>query len=171
MKQSLFAIGTWSVFVLTLFSACTPTSKTLSYEYDYLFINKQGIIQRPLIADLEVGKQKITLNKTYKNVLLSTAKQQIIEEFIRSNNADLIVQPFFSTQSESTTAKSTIQITLTGYPANYRNIRNYEPKDRENLLPVEYLLNHGIYPVRAVSAAEVLPLKKPSVAQLLLGAN
>ena len=164
MKQNTILLLISIVFL----SSCGPTSKMKTYDYDYLYITKQGIIQRPLIADLEVGK-KVTLSHTYKNVTVDNARQNIIEEFIRTYNADLIVQPFFSTSLESTSSKTTVAITLTGYPANYKNIRNYDPKDKDYLLPKEFFLSPVNYPVIS-SASGLVPQQKGKLSKAIAGA-
>lgn len=160
MKQSFLPIGTWSVFVLTLLYSCSPTQKAKTLDYDYLFINKQGIIQRPLVADLEVGAKK-SYSNTFKNVTVTDARQQAIEAFIQQHNADLIVQPLFSVQAADQQTKSTVSITLSGYPANYKNFRPYEPKDKDLLLPREYFLTLHDYPARSVSASQSTTEQKP----------
>jgi len=159
MKQSFLPIGTWSVFVLTLLYSCSPTQKARTFDYDYLYINKQGIIQRPLIADLEVGVKK-TYSNTFKNVTVEDARQQAIEAFIKQHNADLIVQPLFSIQAVDQQTKSSVTISLTGFPANYKNFRPYEPKDKDLLLPREYFLTLHDYPARAVSASQTTTAPK-----------
>lgn len=166
MKQSFLPIGTWSVFVLTLLYSCSPTKKARTYDYDYLYINKQGIVQRPLIVELEVGK-KASITKTYKNVTTDMARQNTIEEFIRANNADVIVQPLFTVNTEDNNTKTTVTVTLAGYPANYKNFRPYEPKDKELLIPKEYLLLPGDYPSRSFSAAQTTDGKKASAGKAI----
>jgi hypothetical protein len=168
MKQSILPIGTWSVFVLTLLVSCSPTKKARTYDYDYLYINKQGIVQRPLIVDLEVGK-KASITKTYKNVTTDMARQNTIEDFIRQNNADVIVQPLFTINTEDNNTKTTVTVTLSGYPANYKNFRPYEAKDKELLIPKEYLLLPGDYPSRSFSAAQTTETKKGTGGKVLAG--
>ncbi len=158
----------WLPFLIVPFTAavlasCGTTSKTSTYDYDYLYIKKQGIIQRPLMADIEVMKEKKSLTRTYKNVTVNMAKEMLIADFIRENNADLIVQPLFSTKTENTTAKTNVEVSLSGYPANYRNIRNYEPKDSSLLLPMDHLFLPSA-PSRLFSTAEYAPAKKKPAA-------
>ena len=77
------------------------------------------------------------------------ARQNTIEEFIRQNNADVIVQPLFTINTEDNNTKTTVTVTLSGYAANYRIFRPYEAKDKELLIPKEYLLLPGDYPSRS----------------------
>ena len=110
-------------------SSCKTVSKSHTADYDYMFISKQGILQKPMITDLEVAKQKVTVTKTYENISLSEAKQNVMGEFIKQNSCDLIVQPYFTSSAVTANEKTTITINVTGYPASYKNIRNFEAKD------------------------------------------
>ena len=162
--NTLFKTG-MAVTIGLFFSSCSTTSKTSTYDYDYMFIKKQGIIQRPLMADIEVMKDKKSLTRTYKNVTVNIAKEMLIADFIRENNADLIIQPLFSTKMENTTARTNVEVSLSGYPASYRNIRNYEPKDSSLLLPMDHLMLPSA-PSRLFSTAEYFPAKKKSNSNL-----
>lgn len=156
--------------LLALSSCTTVANRQKTFDYDYLFITKQGIIQRPLLADLDVAKQRQVITRSYKNTTVSTARQNIVEEFIRQFQCDLIVQPYFSTQSESVSGKTNVDVTLNAYPAHYRNLRNYEPKDRELLLPDGYKYNPNDYPKIQVSQSQaVLGGSKKKILQQLTG--
>ena len=128
------------IFVCALaFTSCS-TSRSTTYDYDYLMITKQGVIQRPLMADLEVRKDKIAVTKTFSNTTLDMAKQNIVKEFIKSASCDLVVQPSWDTEANAGIGKTTIEITLSGFPASYKNFRNYEPKDSSLLIGRNYVL-------------------------------
>lgn len=152
-------------FIVLLTSSCT-TTKSRTFDYDYLFINKQGIIQRPLITDLDVVKQKVKITKTYNNLTLSEAKETIMGEFMQENNCDLIVQPYFSSSTVGTNQRTSLTITLTGFPASYKNIRQYEPKDSAYLLPRAYINNELNRPW--TGGGELVPQKKKSPAGIVL---
>lgn len=160
MKRNLVTVAVSAVVLSLLFSACT-TSRSHYYDYDHLFIKKQGVIQRPVMADIEVMKDKRTITRTYKYVTVTMAKEMILVDFVKEFNADLIVQPMFATKTESTNNRTTVEITLMGFPAVYKNFRNYEPKDAELLLPIDHLLLPSA-PSRLFSTAEYLPTKKKS---------
>ncbi|RYY87545.1 MAG: hypothetical protein EOO15_11560 [Chitinophagaceae bacterium] len=150
------------------FASCKSVQKSHTADYDYLFITKQGIIQKPLVADLDVAKQKSTLTKTYDDVTLSQAKENIMADFIKENNCDLIVQPYFSSSSTSSVGSSKITITVNGYPASYRNIRQFERKDTMYFLPSNYLFHSSAKaPITAQEVAA--PAKKKSKAGLIVG--
>jgi hypothetical protein len=141
LSLNLFFFGT---LLTAAFSSCSLTQKTTSTDYDYIKITKQGIIQKPLIADLDVSKDKKSLTKTYQNTTLGNAKEVIMGDFIKEFNCDLIVNPFFTSTTTSKTEKISITLTVTGYPASYKNIRNFEAKDTLNFVPKNVtLLNSG----------------------------
>ncbi|RYZ21434.1 MAG: hypothetical protein EOO16_12960 [Chitinophagaceae bacterium] len=135
-KQILHGLS--ALMVSAIAFSCTTTQKTTTADYDYLYVTKQGIIQKPLIADLEVGKQKSTVSRTYKDMTLNGAKETVMGEFIKENNCDLVVQPYFTSSSSTSMGGSTITVTVTGYPASYKNIRQFERKDTQYFLPPTY---------------------------------
>lgn len=149
------------------FASCSTLSKSKSVDYDYMYISKQGIIQRPLVTDLEVAKEKQKLNRTYSNITVSQAKENIMGEFIQQFGCDLIVQPYFTTSTEGTTVKTTVAVSVQGYPASYKNIRMYEPKDSANFQIRAYVNNEVNKPITNDSS-EIIP-KKKSVLGTVLG--
>jgi len=152
-------------FILFAFSSCT-TTKTSTADYDYLFITKQGIIQKPLIADLEVSQTKSVLTRSYQNISISTGKENVMGEFITQFRCDLIVQPYFITSSTTSSGNTTIMVTVSGYAASYKNIRQFERKDTAQLLPLNYLHNGPARPLS--TSAEITPtVKKNSGVKLL----
>lgn len=167
--RTLLSVLAWGT-ILSFLSCTTVANRQKTFDYDYLFITKQGIIQRPLLADLEVAKQRQVITRSYKNATVSTARQNIVEEFVRQFQCDLIVQPYFSTQSETVNGKTNVDVTLNAYPAHYRNLRNYEPKDKELLLPEGYKYNPNDYPKIQVSQSQsVMDGSKKKMLQQLTG--
>lgn len=137
MKYLIISI---CVFTSALVFTSCSTTKSTSYDYDYLMITKQGVIQRPLMADLDVRQEKITVSKTFRNTTLAVAKQNIVKDFIKTASCDLVVQPSWDTEADAGMGKSNIDISLTGFPASYKNFRNYEPKDSSLLISRNFVL-------------------------------
>lgn len=156
MKKTFFSA---TVLFATMFAitSCKTVIKSHTADYDLMYISKQGILQKPLITDLEVGKQRVTLSQSYNNVSLIEAKENVMGDFIKQQSCDLIVQPYFSSSSISTDTKTTITITLTGYPASYKNIRNFESKDTSLFFP------RGFHP-GASNNSTLDKLVKPDIA-------
>jgi hypothetical protein len=119
-KLILFALST------LLMSSCgvfkTYTVKT----YD---IYGSGVIQKPVIVDLEVSDFKVTGKATAVGKSLDEVKKLAVYDAIKTANADVLVEPQFitETQSGSTTA------TVTGYPALYKNFRPITLEDVDML--------------------------------------
>lgn len=165
MIQSVLTL----VIIAVSVSSCA-TVKTKSVDYDYMYINKQGIIQRPLVTDLEVAKEKKSLARTYDNVTVAQAKENIMGEFIKEFTCDLVVQPYFTTTSEGTAVKTTVNVTVNGYPASYRNIRMYEPKDSANFKIRAFVNNYENKPITNESTEEPLKKKKKNIGWIVAGA-
>ena len=119
---------------IIVFASCKPVYKSQTADVDYLYFTKRGITQKPLITDLDVAKQKVTISKTYENLSLNDAKDAAMGDFIQDTKCDLIVQPYFLTTTTLSGNKTTINVTLLGYPANFKNIRNFELRDTTLLL-------------------------------------
>ncbi len=146
--------------VIILFTSCKTVIKSHTADYDYMYISKTGIKQRPLVTDLEVGKVKLSLTKTYLNVSLSEAKENVLGDFVQQNGCDLVVQPFFETNTIAENDKRSVTITLMAYPAFYKNIRNFELKDTSAFILHSYTNVQNV-PVIAPILAEP---KAPSTA-------
>lgn len=168
MKKLIKSVLTL-VVTASVVTSCSTLNKSKSVDYDYMYINKQGIIQRPLVTDLEVAKEKQKLSRTYRNITVAQAKENIMGEFIQQFGCDLIVQPYFVTTSEGATViKSNVEVTVNGYPASYRNIRMYEPKDSANFKIRAYVNNYENRPITNEST-EVEPKRKKNIGWSILG--
>ena len=84
-------------------TSCKSLQKSNSAQSDteYTFVSKKGIYQKPLISDLEVGFQRLSIKKTYTNISIKEAKENAMGDFIKQQKCDLIVQPFSSCTSET----------------------------------------------------------------------
>jgi hypothetical protein len=162
-KLTAFAMALVA-FVVTL-SSCSTVNKSKTFTYDYMYITKQGIIQRPLITDLEVAKEKQRITKTYTNVTVQEAKENAMGDFIQQFNCDLIVQPYYVTETEASTTRSTVTVNMTGYPANYKNIRMFELKDTASFKIRTYVNNDENAPL--MSQPPMVEKKKSSAGKVL----
>ena len=131
-----------------LFSCSTPMEttevssreiKSTRIDYKELKITKDGIFQKPLVADLEVAKQRTFFSRTYENMNADEAKDNVNGEFSIEKNCDIVVQPLYETNTTITDQKTTTTVTISGYPAYYKNIRTFEPKDTQAFLIHNYL--------------------------------
>ena len=116
------------------------TPKATSYSYsEYQTISpSQSVYTVPVIADLDVAKERITyaerINKNITTLtdaeveaLASREKEVVIANAAKANNADVIVAP---TVNIATDANKNLVIIVNGYPATYKNFRNATEQDK-----------------------------------------
>lgn len=91
-----------------------------------------------LVADLEVGTKKVVGEYQYKmkkRLFLPTKIQELIDDAIYNAlipaNADVLVGATTQVVQESRPLKTIFTVTVTGYPAYYRNFRHEYVKDLE----------------------------------------
>jgi hypothetical protein len=154
--------------VLTIFIIAISMSSCASYKmktYDYIYINKQGVIQKPVVAELEVNNQKVHFSQTYTNMSIEEAKEHAMVEIIKSNNADLLVHPMYSIDASqrmlfSANKWALTKIELSGYPAVYKNMRTYQAKDAESFQVNAQINNEANKPIESVNERKPNTLKK-----------
>ena len=159
---------TFSVAII-MFSSCSITQKTTSSDFDFIKITKQGIIQKPLVADLDVSKEKKSLTRTYASASVEWSKNQIMGEYLQEYKCDLIVHPIFSSNTTTRNERTSQTITVNGYPAMYKNIRNFELKDTSNFIPKSVtLLNTNESYSKSVQSVENIQKKGKGVVTLVV---
>lgn len=86
-----------------------------------------GVIQMPLVADLNVRATKVSHTKTFTKSSSSSqnARTDVVRELLMRENADVLIEPTF----ESSTTGMKTEITVYGFPATYTNFRSIEEKD------------------------------------------
>ena len=105
----------------------TATSKTME-------IYGAGVIQQPVVAELEVKETKV--NGTFTGSSSSTyeaMKKEAVNVAMKQSKADVLVEPKFETESINGKTK----VTVYGFPGYYTKFRPMQPGD-------ELLLNSGI---------------------------
>jgi len=133
----------------------THTSKTLD-------IYGPGVIQLPTVADLIVLENKVTgIATEHADQPFETVKNLAIVEALKTSNADVLVEPVV----ESETKNGMIKVTVTGFPATYKNFRSMKAED----VP---LVNAGVLHTPQVVAPTSVQRKKSgagTVVGVLLG--
>jgi DNA/RNA endonuclease YhcR with UshA esterase domain len=89
-----------------------------------------GVIQKPVLADMEVKEEKTsaTINARGKRIN-DDLKNKAVAEAVKKSNADVLVEPRF----ESTIKGRKITLTVTGYPATYKNFHTIKQEEVELL--------------------------------------
>ena len=134
------------ILLIAIFmTSCMQPSYLTYYKYDEStarYMNPAmlpGYIT-PTIADLNVSKTKISETATYENTLTSKdmnsdknsptieyLKNHTISQAVKKHNADVIVAPIFDIKTSDN--YETIEVTVSGYPANFVNFRNVKASD------------------------------------------
>lgn len=110
-------------FAVTSLISCSTVQSGTSKTMD---IVGTGVIHKPVIADLNVSQEKVSRTMTFTNLQsLETAKNSVVRELLKEQNADVLVEPTF----DSTTKNGTTELTVYGWTATYKNFRQVEEKD------------------------------------------
>lgn len=133
MKKIIFSIG-----IAFLFASCSVYKTTTTKTMD---VSGGGIIQTPVIVDLDVKPNKVSGTATgKKEVPIENVRQSAIADAVKSANADVLVEPRF----ETTITSSNKTIVVSGYPANYKNFRQMTNADT-TLIQVSSLYKASVY--------------------------
>ena len=116
--KKLILLSTSLLLTVSCTTLKTGTSKTMD-------IVGPGVIQMPVVADLNVRPNKVSLTKTFSKSQSATANTDVVRELLKRENADVLVEPTF----ESTTSGMKTEVTVYGFPATYVNFRPIEEKD------------------------------------------
>lgn len=152
-----------SAVVFGLSSCASYRSKS----YDYIYINKQGVIQKPVVAELTVKPDKVQLSQTYHNMTVNEAKESAMVDLIKANNCDLLVHPMFAIEASSkvlfSEKWSSVRIELSGYPATYKNMKTFEASDSTSFMVNAQINNDANKPMESVKE------HKPKTGKIIWG--
>ena len=129
-----WAVGIFSILI----TSCSKSSFPAQAQDKNIYASSMGIYQLPQIADLDIGQQRVKLTLNYNRITLEDAKKLAKADFIKNQNCDLIVEPLLVISNYQNKGRSSRMVTISGYPASYKNIRNVELGDSI------YFKNHRI---------------------------
>jgi len=111
------------ILVVFSFASCKTVKMGSSKSLDVL---GAGVIQLPVVAELDVSSKKASFTQTFSNSSSSTdTKNEVIRSLLKQYNADVLIEPIF----ESITQGTKTTLTVSGYPATYKNMRTIEQRD------------------------------------------
>ena len=143
MKRLFIIIAATAIVASCAIQPMTPPTTVATITYDYqessvrILEPEQSMLLSPVMADLEVSDQKIT--HTEKNAFadikvtpdvirnISEFKKIALSRAAKAHNADVLV----GTIIDVVTKNQRLEITVSGYPAYYRNFRNATVADTE----------------------------------------
>ena len=108
------------LFIALVGAVLTSCSVTKTSTAKSLDITGAGVMHLPVVADLDVSDVKkshtITLSKVEN---MAAARNTAISELLEKESGDVLVEPKFITETRG----SKTELTVTGWPAKYRNFR------------------------------------------------
>ena len=153
----IFGMGVFMSFGLV---SCSPSIFRQDVSTNKFI--QSNIANFPLVSDLQVGAKKAMPMRLYTKITLDEAKENILYDFMKEHNCDVVVEPMFSTEIITRgigETKVDVKIEMTGFVGNYANIRNFEPKDS-----TRFLLGQSLGNTQDVSSGNVAggaqPVKK-----------
>ena len=134
----------------TLFVSCSTTKKTTS-TIRSMDINGPGVIQIPVVVDLEVINTKVNGSYTMstQDAQVDYLKSKAIAIALQSTKADVLIEPTY----EIIEGNGIITVTVTGFPGTYKNFRTISKDD----IP---LLQIGSTKVATVTEETILKKKR-----------
>ncbi len=134
------------MFVLGLgviMASCSTTSTVYRYDENtarYTDPAIQATYVSPTMADLEISSTKVIENVTYDNTLtaydirnyenspaIAYMKSLAVSKVVQKYNADVMVAPIFDIKTSDDFM--TITVTVSGYPATFKNFRKMTETD------------------------------------------
>lgn len=110
-----------------------------------------GVMHTPVMADLIVKEEKVEATTESGGKTMDELKQEALQSAITKSNADVLVEPRYSTETKN----GRTSVTVKGFPANYKNFRSATPSDTA-LLKIGFLQkaeNASPNPIRKKSSA------------------
>ncbi len=112
-------IVSFNVSSCSSLKSTTNTAKTLN-------VYGAGVIQKPVIVELDVKQTKVTGTASGKlGSSVDAIKAEAVSVAIKSAGADVLVEPTYTIVSN----KGISTVTVTGFPATYRNFRDIKAED------------------------------------------
>lgn len=143
------------IIAMLLLASCATTKETTVKTME---IYGPGVIQNPVIADLDVREQKVTGTATGRKSAANTVKKLALANALETSHADVLVAPVYElvTKGGRTTA------TVTGFPATYSNFRHATPGD-SSLVTAGYMQHAN------TAMADDAPVKKKGLGAIIGG--
>ncbi len=119
MKISIAILSVIILASCSSIKSTTNTSKTLS-------IYGSGVIQKPVIVELDVQQATVTATSRGKlGTSVETLKAEAVSSAVKNANADVMVEPTYTIVNE----RGITTVTVKGFPATYKNFRDIKTED------------------------------------------
>ena len=137
-------------------TSCTTVSHTAHTE------DVETQVYNLTVADMDVSKDKVSKTTSWNWTPLSTVsveaqKEKATAELLQEKKADVLVEPQYIVKRRGLFRGG--EVTVTGYPATYRNFRTMTKDDAEAIATVDGKLALA-YPMIKTSGWKPVPVKK-----------
>lgn len=133
MKKMYLIFGMGVFMSFGLVSCGSVSSSTFKKDVSTRKFTESVIANFSLVSDLQIGAKKVMPVRLYTKTTLDAAKENILYDFMKEHNCDVVIEPMFSAETivrgSGMGMELDIKIEMTGFIGNYANIRNFEPKD------------------------------------------
>jgi cobalamin biosynthesis Mg chelatase CobN len=144
-----------AVIAIICLSSCATTQMSTARYREV----KGTVVHMPVTADLDVRPERVTATVTARSSnTLQSVKTMAINEALKASKADLLIEPSYETST--TAGKHTV--TVTGYPAFYKNFRTLTEAE----VPA---MEAGRLYVSEAKRTEELPQKKKGAGAIIAG--
>jgi hypothetical protein len=134
MKNSLLILGAF-----TFLTSCSSITRVVTVKQ--LDIYGSGVIQKPVVVDLEVRESKVSgYSSMSSSTPIEVVKKNAVAEALKNAKADVLVEPKFEIEKKN----NTITASVTGFPAIYKNFRPIT-QDDVKLLEVGVIQKAEVY--------------------------
>lgn len=116
--------------IISSLSSCNVILKSNTVKSSDVYF--AGVIQKPVVVDLDVKETKTTaIVKGSPGELIQITKSNAVALALKNTDSDILVEPKFEIETKGGETK----VTVTGFPATYKNFRPISESDL-NLLKV-----------------------------------
>ena len=134
MKKVLLFLS----FAAFICSCSTPKATSYSYSEYKTISPSQSVYTAPLMADLDVSKERITYTERINQniakltvaeveALASREKETVMANALKAHNADVLVAPIVNITVD---ANKNLVFVINGYPATYKNFHSATEADK-----------------------------------------
>jgi hypothetical protein len=114
------------LIILIIFFVNFTSCSTLTLTPKTQNINSRGIIQLPVVAELEVKNEKITGEASQtSNTSLSIIKSKAVNNALSKSSGDVLIEPNYIIKTD----RGMTHVTVTGYPGVYKNFHTITEDD------------------------------------------
>ena len=138
MKLSILILV---AFILVGCATVSTDVRFASEEAKISYMRDTGVFHIPVIADLDVSQNRVTGTAFGQNDSFDVLRVRAVNNALSANNADVLLEPRFSFNSSA----SGTTVTVTGFPANYRNFRSITERDSALIENIHNILRSSVY--------------------------